>query len=230
MHLDYEKASANAFISVFPEGKIRRCFFHLSQAVWRKIQNCGLVDLYKSDNDFKFNIKRLLATAFLPCDAVEKTVLEMKSMFNQWEGAVELFDYFNSTYVSGPILKFIRGRPIHGAAQYTIEEWNVSQSMISNSPRTNNIQEGMHNRYRILSGRPHLGVWELVELLLDVHSKAENDLAKNIRTGGNGLRLITKKVKEVSNNLACLHKNYSAGQLLKDDFLSGVAMNISLTK
>jgi len=38
---DFERASINAVHSVFPTTRIVGCWFHLSQCIWRKIQELG---------------------------------------------------------------------------------------------------------------------------------------------------------------------------------------------
>jgi len=38
---DFERASINAVHSVFPTTKIVGCWFHLSQCIWRTIQELG---------------------------------------------------------------------------------------------------------------------------------------------------------------------------------------------
>ena len=40
---DFEKAPRNAFIHFFPEMKIIGCWFHFTQAIWKKTQKMGLV-------------------------------------------------------------------------------------------------------------------------------------------------------------------------------------------
>ncbi|KAL8610249.1 hypothetical protein ACOMHN_038944 [Nucella lapillus] len=49
--IDFEKATIKAIHSVFGEHvRIRGCFYHLCQATWRKVQEVGLTNAYK-DND-----------------------------------------------------------------------------------------------------------------------------------------------------------------------------------
>ena len=53
---DLEKAALNAFQAVFPEKECALCFFHLSQAVWRKAQQTGLQAHYGADADFALKV------------------------------------------------------------------------------------------------------------------------------------------------------------------------------
>ncbi|XP_074653594.1 uncharacterized protein LOC141907751 [Tubulanus polymorphus] len=51
--IDFELAVLNATKSVFSDIEIRGCFYHLSQCIYRKIQNLGLATMYRDDKDFQ---------------------------------------------------------------------------------------------------------------------------------------------------------------------------------
>ncbi|KAL8613974.1 hypothetical protein ACOMHN_023209 [Nucella lapillus] len=51
--IDFEKAAIKAIHSVFGEHvRIRGCFYHLCQATWRKVQEVGLTNAYKDNDQF----------------------------------------------------------------------------------------------------------------------------------------------------------------------------------
>jgi len=54
--IDFEKAVVLAIEKVLPKVKIHCCYFHLSQSVWRKIQENGLVKKYKEDKQFQRDV------------------------------------------------------------------------------------------------------------------------------------------------------------------------------
>ena len=74
--IDFKKAALNAleenFISV-----IMGCFGHLSQNIFRHLQEQGLVARYHKDNDFAIKIRMLVSLAF-----VQKSTLSIGSLFN----------------------------------------------------------------------------------------------------------------------------------------------------
>ena len=76
--VDFEKAAINAleenFISV-----ITGCFFHLSQNIFRRVQEHGLAVRYQEDNDFAISIKMLASLAFVPeIDVIDCFIIVMQ--------------------------------------------------------------------------------------------------------------------------------------------------------
>jgi hypothetical protein len=72
---DFELASIQSIKAEFPTTNVVGCFFHLSQAVWRKIQSSGLTDVYKNNEEARMKLKCLLSLAFLPEDRVTGKVI-----------------------------------------------------------------------------------------------------------------------------------------------------------
>ena len=76
--VDFEKAAINAleenFISV-----ITGCFFHLSQNIFRHVQEQGLAVRYQEDNNFAISIKMLASLAFVPeNDVIDSFIILMQ--------------------------------------------------------------------------------------------------------------------------------------------------------
>ena len=73
-------------------------FFHLTQNVWRKIQELGLKKKYQQDPSFALQIRMIPALAFV-------TSTEVPELFNQLfmelppTDAYDLALYFESTYI-----------------------------------------------------------------------------------------------------------------------------------
>ena len=53
-----------------PEVNVHGCFYHLTQATWRKIQILGLVQRYREEEEVKLFCGMLDGLAFLPVDDV----------------------------------------------------------------------------------------------------------------------------------------------------------------
>jgi hypothetical protein len=67
---DFERSAINAFSAGFPFSLQHRCFFHFSQAMWRQVQSLGYAVEYSNNLEFAINIRKLVALAFLPVEAV----------------------------------------------------------------------------------------------------------------------------------------------------------------
>jgi hypothetical protein len=76
---DFEMAVLEALKSTFPSSKIRGCWFHFSQNLFRNAQALGLQPKYQSDRKFKNKIKLLSALAFVPVHDVQKQKIVMDS-------------------------------------------------------------------------------------------------------------------------------------------------------
>jgi hypothetical protein len=71
---DFELALITAAESEFIGCRVRGCYFHFSQSLWRKVQALGLVSAYRGNsrdgNKLKKCIQLLMAIGFLPTVAV----------------------------------------------------------------------------------------------------------------------------------------------------------------
>ena len=73
--VDFELAAMKAVTSVFGSHvKIQGCFYHLTQNTWRKIQELGQAQTYRSEDDVKL-CGMMDALTFLPLSQV-KTGME----------------------------------------------------------------------------------------------------------------------------------------------------------
>ena len=48
---DWEQAAKNEFKYVYPDTKLNECWFHYTQAIWRKTQKVGLVQSYRQNHE-----------------------------------------------------------------------------------------------------------------------------------------------------------------------------------
>ena len=93
VHMDFEMSVIQAVKGVFGDHvSSRGCFYHLTQSTWRKIQQLGLTEQYKSHEDFKLFCGMLDGLAFLPINEVAEGMTFLKGQIP--EGAEPLVEYF----------------------------------------------------------------------------------------------------------------------------------------
>lgn len=64
IYVDFEETIHYLILSVLPETNIKGRRLHLGQSWWRKIQNVGLTDEYKSDSELSKDLKMFSGLLF----------------------------------------------------------------------------------------------------------------------------------------------------------------------
>ena len=76
--LDFEAAVWVALKKVLPSVSLKGCLFRWNQAIWRKIQQLGIVTNSKKDSAYKF-CRRVMALPFLPSEPIYPTFCILRS-------------------------------------------------------------------------------------------------------------------------------------------------------
>lgn len=145
VHIDFEQAAINALQDVFPEIIIKGCNFHFNQAIWRKVQELGLVTYYKERKEVRDHIRMCAALAHLPEEHISDGWLHIMENAPNLEALDKFNDYF-------------------------VEQWleNVWIWVCYNERhRTTNSVEGWHNRLNKRVGKVHPNIFELMIVLLE---------------------------------------------------------------
>ena len=140
--MDFERAPSTALLRVFPEARIQRCFFHLSQSVWRKTQEVGLSVQYTGQQEVRRVVKSVAALAFIPPTDVVAAFEEIEDEIEGMDEEIELrqlLDYFEDTYIGRRDRRGRRRSPL-----FPLETWSVHQAVLDGRHRTQNRIEGWH--------------------------------------------------------------------------------------
>lgn len=70
INIDFELATLKAIKEVFPNTKVQGCIFHFFQSLVRNLAQHGLKSRYETDVRFAFEIRQIMALAFLPVEEV----------------------------------------------------------------------------------------------------------------------------------------------------------------
>lgn len=226
IHLDYEVASSNAFTKIFPQCQIGRCLFHLSQSLYRRVTSLGLKQLYMENTNFRDSVKKLVALTFLPADEIVQAFDDL--MQNVCPEAVEVYKYFSNTYVKGSLKYTTRsGVEIRNAPLFPPSQWSSHDNTVEGIQRSNNVQEGWHNRLKHLCHKSHPCFGEFLEILLLEDQHVNRNMKLHLQ---NALqRPKRKKQDELRDKLLqLLVSQYDSGILNQEELLIGVIGNVKI--
>lgn len=145
--MDFEEAAIAALINLFPQVNIQGCNFHWNQCLWRKIQNLGLVNEYRENENIRLHLRMCSALAYLPLEDVDDGWLLIQEQTDNNEKLVAFYDYFVIQWLENPIV----GKKI----------WNC----YGKKHRTNNAVEGWNNRLNKIVKTPHPNFYKFIKLI-----------------------------------------------------------------
>jgi len=97
---DFQLAAIQSVAAVLgPDVATQGCFYHLCQSTWRKMQELGRTEHYRTEDEVKPFCGMLDGLAFLPQDKVQAGMQYRKQRIP--EGMEALVDYFDANYVTG---------------------------------------------------------------------------------------------------------------------------------
>ena len=68
--VDFEGSAVIACSTVYPFSELSGCFFHLSQNIYKRVQENHVIDLYQNKVVFRTNRRMICALAFVPLEDV----------------------------------------------------------------------------------------------------------------------------------------------------------------
>lgn len=174
INIDFEQAAINASRAVFPLSELSGCFFHLSQNIYRKVQQNHLGDLYANDVIFRENIRMVCALAFIPLDDVIPA-FETLCLHCEADGEEQvILQYFERNYI-GELRAGVRMPPI-----FPHELWSVYDRVINGLPRTTNALEGWHHSFKRSVGQCNATIWKFIDCLKREHAGMHLKIAHDI--------------------------------------------------
>lgn len=108
----------------FPGVPIKGCVFHWTQAVWRHVQDGGLVTTYRQHQTMYRYIKQLMALPFLPAGHITPTFNALMIRANT-PALQQLVQYMERQWINNQL--------------HPVQSWSMYQQQI----RTNNDVEGI---------------------------------------------------------------------------------------
>jgi hypothetical protein len=209
------------------------CFYHLTQASWRKIQQPDLVPLYKKDDDVRLFCGMMAGLAFLSVPDLTNGIHLLRSLcpYDPPEAA-ELLDYFDSTYISGRLrqqnqaqneavsLVLTRSPPMFPPAI-----WNVHDATTNGDARTNNMCEGWNNKFFNLVGHAHPSIWRVIEWCQKEEATVRTIIQQD-PVGNPPVKRTQQRYVQLQERLQNLCRDLTTGQKTIAEFLCEVGWNI----
>lgn len=219
--IDFEKAAMNAISKTFPVTKIRGCFFHFTQSVWRHVQQAGLQQKYTEDSEFALQIRMMTALSFVPVANVEQAfndLMDTSYYTTNEELLTPMVNYFEDTWI-GRMDRRNRRKP----ALFPINLWNCYAYLAENIPRTNNSVEGWHNSFSSTLNVIHPSIWKCIEAFKKEESLNKIHVEQFIAGYSMGVK---RKYKDFAERLKNVCDDYH--NRITEDYLRGIAHNFQL--
>ena len=129
---DYESGIILAMETNFPEWHHFGCYFHYTQAIYRKIQDLGLLQAYKINPLVKMIFRKFIFVAFVPLDQVlnclQDLVQDSQTSFmgRQYPAIAEFLFYLRWTWIDtfDPKMRNVFERPAIIRTTNDLEGWN----------------------------------------------------------------------------------------------------------
>ena len=217
--IDFEVASKNALglQEVFPNVRIQGCFYHLSQAIYRKVQSTALQQEYQTNEDLNIKIRMLTALAFVPVHEIVESFEHLADSMP--EEAQPITDYFEDTYIGR---QQRRGRCCPPPSAHDM--WSVHNRVEQGLPHTNNHVEGWHRRMQSNVGAYHPNIWHFLDVLR--REQSVNQVIITQIQAGQPAPPQRGKYKALSERLVTAVGDYANRPIL--DILRCIAHNIQM--
>merc|ERR1711913_268089 len=177
---------------------LKGCYFHLTQAIFRKVIQNNLQPAYynKKGSKVRLYVKWLMSLCLLPPNTITDTFNKIfkKVKTSKKKGLKELFTYFEKTWL-------------------TSNNWSITEiSQWKSRIRTNNDAECFHMKLMGVVQKCNVDFYELVNILGDIG----NYIPLTAKLLGQGMIKSTKRTKQ---------KNFET--LLRNASIELIAQNIS---
>ena len=131
----------NAANRVFAGAEIKGCFSHLSQNIFRQVQEKGLQNRYRDDSDFSLAVRMVAALAFVPVEKITEAYEELEQHLDDDDYNI-ICDYFEDNYIGR------QRRTGRRAPRFSHGTWKMINRTEEELLTTNNHVEGLHRRMR----------------------------------------------------------------------------------
>lgn len=105
---DFERALIQSVELQFPTSTTKGCFYHYTQAIWRKVQNLGMQGADQDDEDVKKFIQKCTALANQVC---QNCMARSEGRSSSHSCLDELISYMKDTWIAWMLPMWMSTRP-----------------------------------------------------------------------------------------------------------------------
>ncbi|KAG8237555.1 hypothetical protein J437_LFUL017180 [Ladona fulva] len=213
---DFERGAIKAAKAEYPSGINK-------EAVCLAADTEGIFDgTLGEDADFCLKIRYFVALTFLLAADIPNAFDSIKNEFP--EDAASIVSWFEENYVIGRIQRTRGMHIVRSPPLFPPELWSAYDQIESGIPRTQNNVEPWHRRFNTLVGRPHIGVYKIIQEIAQDQIRVQRRVEEIVR----GRHSTPSKKRYV-------HKERRLQAIIADrqnrsviDFVRGIAHNINL--
>lgn len=205
---DFEVAIRNAALAVWPAWTSHGCYFHFTQALFRKMVELGLKIAYlESETSIQVTIRKFMALAYLHTEDIEDAkndiIKQATPIVEKFPELKNFFAYFDKQWMTN------------------LQIWNISDNP---SHRTNNDVEGWHSAFNKRlknSNGQKLVFWKFVEKIGKDAIETEQtlgNLVHGITVGHHKSPLFVKKQLKIKRQSDL----YKSKKITAQEFITGL--------
>ncbi|KAI6654464.1 hypothetical protein LOD99_860 [Oopsacas minuta] len=158
---DWEQAARNAVKRVYPGIRVNGCWFHYTQAIWRKTQKYGLASTCRGNSECASFVKKIMAIPFLPAELILPiyNLLQIPTLQQSQMKKLEVFlNYFEKQWLTkiGP------------------EELSIFNLKYV----TNNAAESYHGKLKSIIKSSHPRIWNFLIVINNTIADYDNEMAR----------------------------------------------------
>ena len=105
---------------------------------------------------------------------------------------------------------------IYKESMFRIDYWSVWDRLETGMDRTNNVQESFHHVLNLNADKQHVGLHQLISILLSVNQKMEHSIATHLAAGVPEKK-VSKAIKERNLAIKRLFELYQGGNIAISD-------------
>ena len=207
VYCDYELNIHKSFTRILKWIKIRGCYFHFTQKIWKQVQSQKFCNHYTNDSKFRKFVRCVVGLPFLPVNDLQKAV----DWLETWK-----FDHPDHELFQREILAYITRFWINGP--FPPQVWSVWARKRHN---TNNHHESYNSRLNKMLHCFHPNPWILLMTIVKELNKSESDVDALIRAQKfpNQRR---KNYQNLMEQRKGLKRNYKLKKISMEKFLSEI--------